>query len=119
MIVAGFGFRGAASESSLRDAFARVGGKADALAAPDDKAGAECLIRLAQSLLLPILPICPKALAKAQTATHSAKVMAVRGVGSVAEAAALAGAGPAARLICPRIVSGDRMASAALAESGA
>ena len=37
--------------------------------------------------------------------------------GSVAEAAALAAAGPGARLLAPRMISADRMASCALAMS--
>ena len=40
MIVAGFGFRAAATLASLQDAFAQVGGQAQALAAPADKAAA-------------------------------------------------------------------------------
>ncbi|NNK15876.1 MAG: precorrin methylase, partial [Sulfitobacter sp.] len=37
--------------------------------------------------------------------------------GSLAEAAALAAAGPNARLVAARVVSGDGMATAAIAES--
>lgn len=119
MIVAGFGFRGTATLASLQDAFSRVGGQADALAAPADKAAAECLIQLAQSLLLPVIPVAPEALQMQETATRSARVMAARGTGSVAEAAAMAGAGPGARLVQTRVISGDRLATAALAEGGA
>ena len=119
MIVAGFGFRGAATVASLRDALAQTGGQPQALAAPHDKAEAACLIQLAQSLFLPILAIDPFALRAAATITQSPMVRAKRGTGSVAEAAALAGAGPGARLIGPRCISTDRLATAALAKGGA
>lgn len=118
MIVAGFGFRGAATPDSLRDALAQTGGQPQALAAPVDKTGAACLIALAESLSLPVLGIDPGALHAAQTLTQSPMVRVKRGTGSVAEAAALAGAGPGARLIGVRCISSDRLATAALAEGG-
>ena len=60
-------------------------------------------------------PICwPQATARE---TRSERVLALTGVPSVAEAAALAAAGPAARLIGPRLVVGD--ATCALAAIGA
>jgi cobalt-precorrin 5A hydrolase len=51
-----------------------------------------------------------------RTITHSPRVRALTGVPSVAEAAALALAGPAARLIVPRIVL-DQV-TCALAKTG-
>lgn len=116
MIVAGFGFRRTATIDSLRDALAQTGGQPQALAAPSDKAGADCLIQLAQSLFLPILAIEPCGLQAVETITQSPMVRAKRGTGSVAEAAALAGAGPNAQLIGVRCVSADRLATAALAK---
>jgi cobalt-precorrin 5A hydrolase len=50
-----------------------------------------------------------------RTATRSARVTAVAGVPSVAEAAALAAGGPGARLVAARVVVGQ--ATCALAES--
>ena len=50
-------------------------------------------------------------------ATQSRRVAALMGVGSVAEAAALAAGGPASRLVVPRIVIGP--ATCALAETAA
>jgi cobalt-precorrin 5A hydrolase len=47
--------------------------------------------------------------------THSERVTALAGVGSVAEAAALAAAGPASKLIVPRLIVGA--ATCALAAS--
>jgi cobalt-precorrin 5A hydrolase len=55
--------------------------------------------------------------ASARTVTRSARVAALVGVPSVAEAAALAAGGPAARLIAARIVCGG--ATCALAETKA
>jgi len=55
-------------------------------------------------------------IASARGATWSARVLALAGVPSVAEAAALAACGPKARLILPRIVVGP--VTCALAESG-
>jgi cobalt-precorrin 5A hydrolase len=52
-----------------------------------------------------------------RTETRSARVLALMGVPTVAEAAALAAAGPAARLLGPRLVVGA--ATCALAASGA
>ena len=53
--------------------------------------------------------------ASERIATRSERVLALMGVPSVAEAAALAAAGPAARLISPRLVIGS--ATCALAAS--
>jgi cobalt-precorrin 5A hydrolase len=50
-------------------------------------------------------------------ATRSGRVFGLMGVGSVAEAAALAASGPDARLIVPRVVVGP--ATCAVASSGA
>lgn len=113
MIVAGFGFRAAAGGASLRDALARAsGGRApDAFAAPADKAAT-----LAAALGQPVIPVGPQALALAETLTRSARVAALRGTGSVAEAAAIAAAGQGAWLLGPRAVSADRLATCALAE---
>lgn len=117
-MIAGFGFRAAATPASLHDALARAGGAARALAAlavPADKAGAPCLVALAQALGAPVVAVSPEALRAAPTATASARVIALRGTGSVAEAAALAAAGQGARLAGPRAISTDRLATCALA----
>ncbi len=114
MIVAGFGFRGAATEASLLAALGEA--RPQALAAPEDKAAAPCLAALSRRLRLPVIPVPPGALLAVTTLTHSPRVQEKRGTGSVAEAAALAAAGPKARLLGPRTVSPDRMATCALAE---
>lgn len=115
MIVAGLGFRKAATVASLRDALARAGGAPDALATAADKAEAPALQALSRETRLPVIAVPD--LTGQPTATNSARVAALKGTGSVAEAAALAAAGPDARLIAPRVISADRMATAALAQS--
>ncbi|WP_102224952.1 cobalamin biosynthesis protein [Acidimangrovimonas sediminis] len=117
MRVAGLGFRRGTSAAALGDALARAGGgRLDALATAAEKATAPALRHLAEAMNLPILALPPEALAGVPTATHSPRVVARFGTGSLAEAAALAGAGPGARLIAPRTVSADRTATAAIAE---
>jgi cobalt-precorrin 5A hydrolase len=117
MIVAGFGFRRAATAESLLDALDKARGpQAPALlATAEDKAAAPAFQALSARLGLPIHAVTPDALAQVETPTRSATVRALRGSGSVAEAAALVAAGPGASLLGPRAVSADRMATCALA----
>lgn len=117
MIVAGFGYRTGAQADSLSAAFdlARAGHPpVTALAAPADKTA--LLTALAETLCIPLIAVAPPALRTTPTATQSPASLAARGAGSVAEAAALAAAGPGARLIAQRHISPDRMASCAIAE---
>jgi cobalt-precorrin 5A hydrolase len=118
MRIAGMGFRKTAGIDSLRSALLAAGGTDGvvALATAADKAEARALIALAAELRLRICAIAPTALAAVETQTRSDRVAARFGTGSVAEAAALAGAGPGARLLGPRAVSADGMATAAIAE---
>ena len=118
MKVAGLGFRRDVTIDSLREAVAAVGGASGlaALATVSDKAGMAALRSLADELGLPIKAVPAEVLAGVTTSTQSELIKARFGAGSVAEAAALAAAGPRARLISPRIVSRDRMAAAAIAE---
>lgn len=120
MIVAGFGFRATATEASLRSALERAaqGRPVHALAAPEDKCAAPALAALARAAALPVIPVADVALRTAPTPTQSAFSRAQRGVGSVAEAAALVAAGGGARIISERRISGDRLATCALAEGG-
>ncbi|TVQ57521.1 MAG: precorrin methylase [Rhodobacteraceae bacterium] len=116
MIVAGFGFRESATRESLTDALARAAGSAPVAvcATAEDKAAA-----LAAALGRPVTGVAEEAIRAQKTRTRSAAALAARGTGSVAEAAALAAAGPGARLLARRVVSGDRRATCALAESAA
>ncbi len=122
MIVAGFGFSTRATAASLRDALAQAQGNARpdaclaALATAQDKAESEAFHALAKALDLPIRAIPARVLTAQTPLTRSERALAARGTGSVAEAAALAAAGPGARLLGGRIHSTDRMASCALAQ---
>lgn len=123
MIVAGFGFRRTATAASLADALDRARRAArepapsapTALATADDKAGSAAMQDLARRLRLDVEPVAPARLMAQATLTRSAASASARGTGSVAEAAALAAAGPAARLLGPRAISEDRRATCALA----
>lgn len=118
MIVAGFGFRATATVHSLQSALSRVQGAhvVEALAAPDDKCSAPGLQGLSRQLNLPVLPISATVLQAQETQTRSAISQDHRNSGSVAEATALAAAGPGATLIVPRQISEDRLATCSLAE---
>ena len=129
MMVAGFGFRRAATLDSLRDALARAREVAQLaptpanaitlLAVAQDKVDAHCLRALAAELDLPLCAVAPAQVAATPTLTDSAAVRALRGTGSPAEAAALAIAlaqgGPGAKLLHPRSLSTDRLATCAIA----
>ncbi len=54
---------------------------------------------------LVFLPLAALKARKGAAATHSPRVQAMFGVGSVAEAAALVGAGPGSRLVAPRVAT--------------
>lgn len=116
MIVAGFGFRAGASPESLRDAFAQAGGEADRFATLTDKAGTHAFQSFAATHT--VTKVNPEAVREIETITHSEHSQIARHTGSVAEACALVAAGPGARLLGPRVISSDRMASCALAQSG-
>lgn len=121
MIVAGFGCRREATAASLETALAaaasRVAQPVALLAILRDRSAQ--LIPLAQALGLPFILLDPPMLAGRSTLTRSPASIAAYGAGSVAEAAALAAAGPRARLIEPRFISPDRRATCALAEGNA
>jgi len=117
VIVAGVGYRTGADVSSLRAALALAQAghpPVTALAAPADKIAR--LQPLAEALAVPLIALTPAGLRASATPTQSAASIAARGTGSVAEAAALAAAGEGARLISPRHVSPDRMATCAIAQ---
>jgi cobalt-precorrin 5A hydrolase len=67
---------------------------------------------------VPLVPVPPRDVEAAgeRVATRPARVFAHTGVPSLAEAAALAAAGPAARLIAKRLAVGS--ATCALAQAG-
>lgn len=116
MIVAGFGFRGAATVESLRAALAATDqGQVEMLAAPSDKALALPFQKFAKAMGLPVLEISTDMMQATETFTQSSPSLTHRGTGSVAEACALAAAGPQAELTTHRQISPDRLATCAIA----
>jgi cobalt-precorrin 5A hydrolase len=126
MIVAGVGCRKGASATAIADAIAcalrRAGLERCSIAkiATSAAKGAEPgLAAAALSLGVPLV-LVPQAdleAASSRTKTHSQRVMALAGVPSVAEAAALAVAGPTARLLTPRIAVGTATCALAASET--
>ena len=118
MKVAGLGFKSDVTLASLREALVAAGGAAGlaAVATVSDKADADALKELARECGVPIKAVPADVLAGITTSTQSKLITEKFGTGSVAEAAALAAAGPRARLIATRVVSQDRTATAAIAE---
>ncbi|WP_342154038.1 cobalamin biosynthesis protein [Methylorubrum sp. SB2] len=123
-LVAGIGFRHAATVEEIVDLIGRALAEAEfapdalaAIATAADRAGEDVCRAAAAAFGLKPVAVSPDALAAvdAGVVTRSARIAASRGVGSVAEAAALAAAGPNARLLLPRIASAG--ATCALAAS--
>ncbi|MDO5612468.1 MAG: precorrin methylase [Paracoccus sp. (in: a-proteobacteria)] len=110
MIVAGFGFTSTAGVASLRGALqaatAATGLTPTHAATAPDKAAALAVLGL------PVIAVTDL---PADTPTQSAASLRARATGSLAEAAALAAAGPGARLAAVRVVSPDRRATCAIA----
>jgi cobalt-precorrin 5A hydrolase len=121
VIVAGIGCTSGCDPAEVvalvRRAVARTGAAPAALASAEAKAASATLRTAAAILALPLLPIGNAALAAAapRCATRSPASLATTGLPSLAEAAALAAAGPASRLLLPRIAG--RGATCALAGS--
>lgn len=103
----------ALAEAGLGDGIALA-----CLATAADRAGDASLAEAARALGVPVRGADPAALAAADARclTRSARVVRLRGIGSLAEAAALALADPGARLLGPRIASAG--ATCALAVAG-
>lgn len=117
MRIAGIGFRHEATVASLRGALLAAGGADDvtALATSVTKAGSPVIVAFAAELGLSVIGVSQASLAAQSTLTESARVRAKIGAGSLAEAAALAAIGSSGRLLAPRAVSADHMATAAIA----
>lgn len=116
MKVAGFGFTSRATQASLADALRQTGcaHSVTHLATAADKAAS--LATLAADTGCALIALAPSDLADIDTPTQSPAAHAARNTGSLAEAAALAAAGPQARLIVTRCISSDRMATCAIAQ---
>jgi cobalt-precorrin 5A hydrolase len=126
MIVAGLGYRQGVTAAEVESALAAAllrdlppGERLGGMAAPARKAGEPGLLAAAAARGLSVVPVEQEALerASARTLTASAPSSAAMNVPSVAECAALAAAGPDARLLAPRLVTGP--VTCALAVAGA
>lgn len=127
MIVAGVGFRrGVAAEEIVmlveqalkRAALAR--NALSRLATVEALATLPAFMEAARRLDVAAAPVAEPALSAAApfVRTQSARSIAAHGVGSVAEAAALAAAGSHAQLILERIASGSATCALARSETG-
>ena len=112
MIVAGLGCKAGASAeavlAAIKAALARHAvppGALDALATSHKKSGEPGIREAASRLAVPLQACADDALRAAQagTLTHSTMSMAISGVSSLSEAAALAASGPGSRLFGPRL----------------
>jgi cobalt-precorrin 5A hydrolase len=126
MMVAGIGCRrGTAAdaiETVITAALARAGmapSALDAIATPEAKGNEAGIAAAAAALGVPLILVEQDDLESAgsRVETRSQRVMELMNVPCVAEAAALAAGGPAARLVLPRIAVGP--ATCALARSEA
>ncbi|APH71051.1 cobalamin biosynthesis protein CbiG [Aquibium oceanicum] len=126
MMVAGIGCRKGVSSAEILaalDAALSAHGLArtqiDALASLPQKRGEPALADVASLLQRPLILADETALeaTKKTILTRSKASLAATGHGSVAEAAALAVAGPAARLLGPRIAAGPATCAIAYAEA--
>jgi cobalt-precorrin 5A hydrolase len=125
MMVAGVGCKAGASageiEAAIAAALAGAGLSTATLtalatsSAKGDEAGIAAAAT-ARGLKIVLVPQRDLEAAGARVVTRSERVLALMGVPSVAEAAALAAAGPASRLLGPRVAVGP--ATCALAVSG-
>jgi cobalt-precorrin 5A hydrolase len=119
-VVAGIGFRHATAADEILDlvghALARQPFLLGSVATAADRADEPAIRAVAATLGVPLIGVSAEALIAmdARVVTRSARITATRGVGSVAEAAALAGAGPGATLILPRIASAGATCALAL-----
>ncbi len=125
MIVAGIGCRRGASARDVEAALSAALNDAgtprravDAIATSVAKANEAGIAEVARARGIKFIAVAQAELeaAAARGLTKSARVLALTGVPSVAEAAALAAAGPEARLLVPRVAVGT--ATCALALSG-
>jgi cobalt-precorrin 5A hydrolase len=110
-MVAGIGCRSGVSAEQVESALAAALGPGQSLsliATPTAKGHEPGIIAAAAARGVPLVLISQSDLeaANAATLTHSDHSMAAMNVHSVAEAAALAGAGPQSRLLGPRVAVG-------------
>ena len=123
MMVAGVGCKAGASageiEAAIAEALACAGLSTDRLTAlatsfaKRDEPGIAAAAK-ARGLTFVVVPQCDLEAVSERVVTRSARVQALTGVPSVAEAAALAAAGPASRLVGPRVAVGPATCALAI-----
>jgi len=118
--VAGIGCRRGVSVAAVLAAVeaARGGRRLDALATVPAKRGEPALAEAARRLGLPLV-VGAVADGDPRLLSRSAASRATTGSGSASEAAALAAAGPGARLVGPRLAVGPVTCAIAVMEGGA
>jgi cobalt-precorrin 5A hydrolase len=125
MIVAGIGCRKGVQAREVAAVILAALERADLavsalrlIATIDSKRGEQGIEAAATAMGVPVVLMSGGDLVTAsrRAATRSARVQALVGVPSVAEAAALAAGGPAARLLVPRIVIGPATCALAVTE---
>ena len=119
MNVLGFGFREAATFDSFKTGLSKTNflDRIDLITVPHDKVKNPMLIRFAINTGLDLMPISKASMCFQTTHTISEYSQFYKGVGCVAEAVALAGAGKNSTLIVTRVISEDRLVTAAVAVS--
>jgi cobalt-precorrin 5A hydrolase len=108
-------------EAAIAAALAKAGLAAeqlDVIAASATKVGEPGVAAAAIARGVPLVLVSQSDLmaARAGTVTHSERVIALTGVPSLAECAALAAAGAGARLVLPRLAVGPATCALAVAE---
>jgi cobalt-precorrin 5A hydrolase len=123
MMVAGIGCRRGTSaqaiEAAIAAALAGAGltnQRLDVLATADFKANEPGIAAAAAARGVPLILVAQADLERVG-ATRSERVAGLVGVGSVAEAAALAAGGPAARLVVARVAIGPATCALAISEA--
>jgi cobalt-precorrin 5A hydrolase len=125
MMVAGLGCRNGATAEAVAEALAaaleRCGldrAQIDALATDTTKGNESGIVTLATALAIPLIFVATSEMQKVANGaiTSSERVIALKGVPSVAETAALAAAGRAARLLGPRVSTATATCAIAVGE---
>jgi cobalt-precorrin 5A hydrolase len=118
--IVGVGCRAEATQSALGEAIEMAmiasAGPLDAIATTTEKADTAMVKAVAKQFNLSIIAIDPVDLFGKVTPTQSPRILARFGTGSLAEAVAMAGCEPNAKLLCSRQISSDGMATAAIAQ---
>jgi cobalt-precorrin 5A hydrolase len=124
MLIAGIGCRRGVPAEAIEAAIAAALAQArnqpsriDALATAMFKSGEDGIAAAAAARGIPLILVGQADMARASNqTTHSRRVLELMGVGSVAEAAAIAAAGPDARLLVPRLIVGPVTCALAIAD---